>query len=239
MEHTEKQSLCDITKSKILKDYLTEGDEPFLPTERELCDVYQVSRITLREALCGLEARGYVRRIQGRGIQRVNDSVAVTCRSFQDLISRNQVDYHQILEMRFVAERQAARLAAGRATPGDLDRLTFTLRQMEDAASCYDSYLSADLAFHAQVAAASQNLLLSTLVKALQPPLRQCIEAFTDRQMQLTPSLCYHQKLLDAIVKRDAEEAEKQMMHHLITTEALIESNDQLPISGMMQGLVK
>ena len=38
-----------------------------LPTEKELCDLYHVSRPTVRQALVGLENQNLVRREQGRG----------------------------------------------------------------------------------------------------------------------------------------------------------------------------
>ena len=38
-----------------------------IPTERELCKCYGVSRITVRRAIGELETRGYVQRYQGRG----------------------------------------------------------------------------------------------------------------------------------------------------------------------------
>ena len=38
-----------------------------IPTERELCDIYKVSRITVRQALKELEQEGYLYRKQGRG----------------------------------------------------------------------------------------------------------------------------------------------------------------------------
>ena len=38
-----------------------------IPTERQLCDIYKVSRITVRQALGELEREGYLYRKQGRG----------------------------------------------------------------------------------------------------------------------------------------------------------------------------
>lgn len=49
---------------------ITEGDiqqGDMIPPERELCEHYGVSRITVRRAISELETRGYVRRQQGKG----------------------------------------------------------------------------------------------------------------------------------------------------------------------------
>jgi GntR family transcriptional regulator len=51
--------------SQITAGGLQPGD--MIPPERELCEHYGVSRITVRRAIGELEARGYVRRQQGKG----------------------------------------------------------------------------------------------------------------------------------------------------------------------------
>ncbi|KSV56945.1 hypothetical protein ATO21_02590 [Pediococcus acidilactici] len=38
-----------------------------LPSEKELCNQYDVSRITVRKALAELEEKGYITRRQGQG----------------------------------------------------------------------------------------------------------------------------------------------------------------------------
>lgn len=56
-----KQALLKQLKSQITKPHQK------LPTEKELTQYFQVSRITVRKALAELESEGYIYRIQGRG----------------------------------------------------------------------------------------------------------------------------------------------------------------------------
>lgn len=39
-----------------------------LPSEKELCDLFDVSRITVRKALADLEERNYIENIKGREV---------------------------------------------------------------------------------------------------------------------------------------------------------------------------
>ncbi len=57
--------LYNILREKILKKAFLPGAK--IPTERELCMEYGVSRITVRHALMLLQEQGFVERIQGRG----------------------------------------------------------------------------------------------------------------------------------------------------------------------------
>jgi GntR family transcriptional regulator len=51
--------------AQITTGHLRQGEA--IPPERELCERYGVSRITVRRAISELETRGYVRRHQGKG----------------------------------------------------------------------------------------------------------------------------------------------------------------------------
>lgn len=59
------QKLYNILREKILKKEFVPGTR--LPTERELCDEYGVSRITVRHALMLLQEQDFIERMQGRG----------------------------------------------------------------------------------------------------------------------------------------------------------------------------
>jgi len=61
-----------------LLDQITSGEigpGDAIPTERELCDLYGVSRITVRRAIQELQGQGYVRRTPGKGTFATHTSV--------------------------------------------------------------------------------------------------------------------------------------------------------------------
>ena len=52
-------------QEKIKNDIYKVGEQ--LPTDMEFCDIYDISRITIRRSLAELESEGYIERIQGKG----------------------------------------------------------------------------------------------------------------------------------------------------------------------------
>jgi GntR family transcriptional regulator len=57
--------LCEIIKKKIDTDEWPVGSQ--IPTESELCKMYNVSRATVRNSVLELAGQGYLKRQQGRG----------------------------------------------------------------------------------------------------------------------------------------------------------------------------
>lgn len=59
-----------------------------LPTERQMCEMFGVSRITIRQALSEMEKDGWVQRVQGRGTF-VQEPKKETPKKFEQLLSSN------------------------------------------------------------------------------------------------------------------------------------------------------
>ena len=57
--------LMDIIIEKIEKGELAENDQ--IPSERELCESYRVSRTTVRQTMQELEKEGYIYKVHGKG----------------------------------------------------------------------------------------------------------------------------------------------------------------------------
>src|SRR5258707_14543010 len=134
-----------------------------LPAERALADNLGVSRRALRHALDVLEAEGRITRQQGRGTF-VADMRLATENLVHELSKlTNPVD---TLEARLAIEPPQARLAALRATRGDIDKL-FEAAEASRLAKDPDSYEKADAAFHRRIAIAARNPLLITIFDAI------------------------------------------------------------------------
>ncbi len=43
-----------------LSQFLQYGEEPQIPSEQELCEQYEISRPTVRQAVSGLTGKGYL-----------------------------------------------------------------------------------------------------------------------------------------------------------------------------------
>ncbi|GMA25015.1 GntR family transcriptional regulator [Luteimicrobium album] len=169
----QRASLAD-QAADVLADRIGAGEWPVgspLPGEHALAAELGVGRSTVREALRALSSRGLVRARQGAG---VFVTASTPSPDWDDLLRRARVA--DVVEARVAIEVQAARLAAARRTPADLDALRATLaarREAELTPSPDDgAYVDADQRFHAAVVEASHNPVLVELFAAFAPRVR-------------------------------------------------------------------
>jgi DNA-binding FadR family transcriptional regulator len=186
-----------------------------LPAERLLAAELGVSRRSLRHALDILEAEGRITRHQGRGTF-VTDARIGTESLVRELAKLNNP--MDTLEARLAIEPPQARLAALRATPGDIDKL-FEAAEASRNAKDPVSYEKADAAFHRRVAAAARNPLLIAIFDAVLEIASEgswrhgretahCI----NRQAEYAAA---HRRIAVAIAGRNPTLAEEAMRTHL------------------------
>lgn len=123
-------------------------------------------------------------------------------------------DEHPILdeaiEARTVVERAIVRLAAYRRTDADLRRLTMALEAMQTAGDDREAFNRGDFALHVALSQAAHNALLAGTLASLHGPVRHMIELFSDaafRDGRVADLVESHARLVDAISRRDADEA--------------------------------
>lgn len=187
----------------------------FLPSEGELCDRFGVSRVTVREAVRSMEVRGLVRRVHGKGIEVINNSVKVMTQFINDMVSLNFSDLLEVIEVRTIVENEAAGMAAERALPEDIEKMLQDIEVMENAVTMDDDYYTHDLQFHVDLVRAARNKLLTTLVAAYTPLLKDVVVTSSQLDYVIEQRHHFHRNIFDAIVARDGAKAKEMMRLHL------------------------
>ncbi len=193
-----------------------------LPTERELCEVFGVSRTALREALRRLSARGLVEITKGSGMTvtgfQVDDAVKIMDLYYDMQFDQNLIP--QIIEVRRLFEPQIAGQAALKRTQNDLSDIQENIEQFRNC-DPDNIQLEADLdnKFHLLIARATHNPIVQITMEpiySLLPRMRNFIYANIDGEKDVT--LESHLLIFDAINKQKPEVAEKLMAEHLQRT---------------------
>jgi GntR family transcriptional repressor for pyruvate dehydrogenase complex len=169
MKPVEQQAAYGLAVDKIKRlihlGLLLPGER--MPAERKLAEQISISRVTLREALRVLETEGYVTIRRGATGGAFVAKEAQLREMANHRISGNPTAAMRVFEYRIVAEPLAARLAAVRQTPADLNRLEKTLLEIGSASSPGE-LRRGETAFHLSIVQASANrFLLSSLEDAL------------------------------------------------------------------------
>jgi GntR family transcriptional repressor for pyruvate dehydrogenase complex len=202
----------------IRQGQLRPGDR--LPAERELCERFGVSRVTVREALRVLESNGLVQiRVGARGgafvtapsSDRVGEGLA-------DLISLSALGPAEVTEARLILELGLVPLVCERATERDIEDLREICARAQASAEQHFGIYSMEMSaeFHFRTAVASHNAAVQMLAETFRRPLLRSLEVAHD----LAPDMGRvgqgeHLAFIDAVEARDADTASRIMSAHL------------------------
>ena len=164
---SDRAGLIDRTVDQLRK-HIVSGDWPVgskIPTEPALTELLGVGRNTVREAVQSLVHAGLLVRRQGSGTYVLSDSELTV------VMGRQIADAHHqhVLEVRRSLEVEAARLAARRRTPEDIEELRRlnAARQAAFAGGDVEEIVEADLALHRAIATVARNPVLLSLYENL------------------------------------------------------------------------
>jgi len=115
----------------------------------------------------------------------------------------------EMQELRRVLEPAAVRLAAERATAEDIAQLEQAFAGMKDAIENGGDYVKHDLQFHQGLLRACHNRMVVQMSNALAALLRTSFEISTSRPAGPSSSLPLHRAVLDAVIARSPQKAEK------------------------------
>lgn len=214
----------------ILSGQLAPGD--YLPPEEEVTQQLGVSRSAYREAISRLEALGLLEVRHGIGTRVADRSREAVATSLALLLQRRQSGMADLLEVRRLLETETAALAAQRATDEDLAALEAAVATMRDTRVSMDAYIAGDLQFHLTLAAATHNAVLWALAESLRTVLHDAIAATYAMDGRTERRLRHHERILEAVRRRDPAAAREAMVLHLQDTEEMLRRAGCLPATG-------
>ena len=214
-----RERLADTLYGRLMQQIASglynEGDK--LPTEKELCSLFDVSRPVVREALMRLQADGLVVARQGAGtfVKKRPPRRLVELAPTVELAG-----FLRSFEIRVALEGQGAKLAAIRRTEAQLAEIAASLEQMRAAIAAGLPAQEHDFAFHRAVAAASGNELFVIVLDAIAPfvgggmgvALGLTREGSRERSVRVVDE---HARIYEAIAQGDPDSAELAMRYHI------------------------
>jgi DNA-binding FadR family transcriptional regulator len=217
------QGIVDQIKALIHGGKLTEGDR--LPSERELCQQFDVSRVSVREALRVLEAGGLIEiRVGARGGAVVTSPTnARLGAGLADLVALSRLTPAHVTEARKVIEIAVLPLAVERADADDIATLRRMIADGYDALARDEYTMVLSSAFHVGIAKCAHNPAIESLVESFHGPMLTSM-----RQAQVAaPAMGRrgtdeHAAIVDAIEARDVAAAVAVMTTHVDRTADLV-----------------
>ncbi|MFH9067575.1 FadR/GntR family transcriptional regulator [Streptomyces coeruleorubidus] len=208
-----------------LTDSIVSGAIPpgsTLPVEPELCETFGVSRITVREAVKSLEAKGLVLARQGYGTTvtppeewNLLDPVVLAATVQHD---DQLVVLDQLVDIRSTLEAQMTAQAAELATDDDLRAIERLLAQLDEETAVPARFIETDVAFHDRIMQASHNRLGRSIIRILHA------QARTTFLYNGTPDVtaceranAEHRAVAERLLARDSEGAAQAMAAHITT----------------------
>lgn len=215
--HSLTEDIVSWLNEEIRSQRLKPGDK--LPSEKQLCERFSVSRSVVREAVSQLKSEGIVNAQQGRGVFVNERGSRQTFRL--DVTALNDArGLEHVIELLVTMEAAAARYAAMRRTPEDLKRIKQALIGMEYAIVNDKLGDDEDYAFHQAIVDSTKNPHFQMLNEFLERHVRRLIRQARSNTAKNYNNLVQavqdeHKAILQAIEKRDPDAAALAAETHL------------------------
>ncbi|SFL89927.1 FadR/GntR family transcriptional regulator [Pelosinus propionicus] len=201
--------------------HLKEGDK--LPSERELAEIFNVSRVPVREALKVLEFLGAIQHIRGEGVFVKKIEMKRILHTIDFFMTDPADQLINLFEAREAFEIQAVRLAAERRTEADIEEMQQVLLEMEFLISVGKPVSDVSTKFHTAVIAAAHNDVIIQVNEFLSDLLSYSRQKSLSDATRHAVSLQYHQLILHHIIERNPQAAVCVMQEHLNNAKIAIE----------------
>jgi DNA-binding FadR family transcriptional regulator len=193
-----------------------------IPSERELVETFGVSRVSVREAIRSLEALGQVTVQHGRGVF-VNDRRSGVGEPMARWLDLHRDETVELIDVRAALDATAVEKAVLRYRAAEIEAVEQAhdqFRAAVEAGASADELVLLDGQFHLAIAEASGNRLLYDLLVDLNAYLSSHRHVALSAEGRARSSLCEHDRVVEAMLERDAERARSAMVAHLNSVRA-------------------
>ncbi len=227
---TTAQSVADQILDMIRRGELRPGDK--LPSERELIEILDVGRSSVREALQSLAMLNLIEIIPGYGTRvKALQTADILRADVIGLLLSNSVS-RELLEAREIIEPAAIRLACLRGTEDDFEQIDALLQAHDHALRAGQPVNVLSARFHGLLAQASHNGVVLRFMESL-------VELLTQRGQKIeylpgyaAEELAQHRAIFERVRARDADGAAEKLLEHLVISAAAYDAG-QTPVQSM------
>ena len=214
-------------KEAILNGEFKAGDK--LPTEVEIAQAHQASKVSAREALRELESEGLIEK--RRGVFGGSFVAEPGSDKMVDVVLNSYlfggIQASDLAEFRRILEPGIAQLAAQRRTEEDLARMEDCINRVQASidAGCPDQTSAMD--FHRYIANACHNPFISHLMEALVKAFQMVFTkapVITDARRDIE----YNRAFYRCLKERNGEEAARLMEDHFNTLDSMVSAASRL-----------
>ncbi|AGK52064.1 FadR/GntR family transcriptional regulator [Bacillus sp. 1NLA3E] len=208
-QKTAVEKVTEYIKTKIIYKELKPNDK--IPTETELCELLNVSRSSVREALKVLEAINIIqiRRGDGTYISEPEDISITQSLLFKMILTNMQLK--ELVDFREQMEVAVLKLAIANATKEDIKILSKNqeafLECIEKNPDDYETLHTLDLNFHKTLAASTKNKLMEEIylfsLEIFSPMILENYALGQIKGEDKIPTGDNHRILIEAIENRD------------------------------------
>ncbi|HEY3085027.1 MAG TPA: FadR/GntR family transcriptional regulator [Candidatus Dormibacteraeota bacterium] len=212
------EGAIDKIRERIVSGAWGPGDR--LPKESELAAELGLSRNSLREAVRALSQLRVLEVRQGDGtyVSSLEPGLLLESTGFISHLLLGETEI-ELYEVRRILEAAAAALAAGRIDAHGKGELAESLERMRDAKKVED-LVEADVAFHAVIAKAAGNAVLTSLLASLATrTMRARLWHGREADGALDETRDEHRRIYEAIMAGDPELARAAATAHIASSE--------------------
>ena len=201
-----------------IKALITEGSlvaGSRLPPERELVEIFSISRPSLRDAMRALSTLGIVESRHGGGTFVTDLDARTLLAPLDFFLQLSQVNLDDTFESRRIIEIEIVRKAASQATRADIADLNDMIAAHAKIQKDPVGFLILDCRFHEKLSALAGNAVLQRVAYGLYNMDLHIRRRATAEPGLIAESTADHTKIADAIAAHDPQGSADAMAQHL------------------------